>query len=183
MLRFHDTKANQGFTIIETLIAVFVFSVIMIAVGGIFTQVLSLQRRGAGAQKVQEDTMYALELMAREIRVSMIPSAESLDCSAVGLFVIHPVEGAITYTLVGQQIQRNANGVVGFITSSETAISRLNFCVQGTNSVAGGGDGKQTRVTILMGAVDRDSMNSSNPITFDLQTTVTSRSGDADYTD
>jgi len=175
LFKSHKLKNDQhGFSLIEVLISVFVFSVIVIAIGGIFTQILALQRRGAGAQKVQENTLFALELMAREIRVSKIDNQDAPLCDRTTLTIVHPVNGTVIYSTSGGLVQRQAGGTVTTITSADVNFSRLNFCVLGTTVTVTVGDQKQARVGIIMQASSR-ATRPEDTIVFDLETTVISR--------
>lgn len=157
-----------GFTLIEILVATSVFSILAIIVGGIFMQSTSIQRKGAAAQKVQENALYIFETMAREIRVSKITSPRALECGAEELTMTHPVNGEITYELSGTSITRTAGGISSDISSSDVAFTRLNFCISGTNPK----DGLQPRITILTSVTAGQDKYKT---TIDLQTTVSSR--------
>lgn len=161
---------QKGFTIIEVLVASLIFSVIAIAVSSIFIQILGGQRRAFAAQKIQENGLFALETMSREIRVSKIENQESPDCSATSLTIEHPVNGTVTYAYNNSKIQRTVNGTVTNLTSSNVTIARFNFCVTGSLAT----DQKQPRVTMLA-SIENNTTNNNNKFTFNLQTTVSSR--------
>ena len=171
---------SQGFTLIEMLVTVFVFSVIVIGVGGIFTDILALQRRGSGAQKVQENTQFVLELMAREIRVSKVDNQDAPLCDRTTLTIVHPVNGPVSYSTANGRIQRLAGGILTTLTSNDVNITRLNFCVAGTTVTSGVGDHLQARVGIILQASSQDS-NPEDTVTFDLQTMVVSRDNDIEF--
>ncbi len=166
-------KGDPGFTVVEFIITAFIFSVLVIAVGTIFIQVLNIQRRGFNAQEVQENALFILESMAKEIRVSDIPTGSDYDCVlsfANSLTVTHPVNGSVTYSLAGGGvIQRTAGSSTLDISSNAVRISRLNFCIKGR-----GIDNQQARVGIIM-RIESAGSDVKNAITFDVQTTVTSR--------
>src|SRR3990167_2313335 len=84
-----------GFTIIEVLVSAFVFSIIAIVVGGLFVQILASERRAFACQKIQENGLFIMELMSREIRVSQIENQNSSNCSATTLTIQHPVNGTV----------------------------------------------------------------------------------------
>lgn len=178
----HSMQDQRGFTIVELLVSVFIFSIIVIAVGGTFTRMLSIQHRGSGAQKVQENSMYALELMAREIRVSSITNQDNANCTANMLTIVHPVNGTVVYALAPSgQIQRQAAGATTLITSKDVTYSRLNFCIDGTTVTSGNGDKKQARITIITQASSKGA-RTGETVTFDLQTTVVSRDNIVEFT-
>lgn len=166
--RKHKLSSTEGFTIVEMLTSVLVFSVTMIAVGGIFVQLLAFQKRGFAAQQVQENTAYVLESIAREIRVSTFQNQDSLGCNSTSLSIIHPVLGPITYTLAGTVVQKTTSAGTVNLNTSDVAFTRFNFCILGSSPV----DNLQTRVTIL---TQSRSGSGNNEVVFDSQTTITLR--------
>ncbi len=160
---------QKGFTLIEVLVTAFIFSIIVVVVMGIFTDLLGNQRRALASQKIQEDGLFIMELMSREIRVSQIQNQNSLDCTASTLTMTHPVNGVVTYTLNGAGVlQRTAGGVTTDLSSSEIKFSKLNFCVQGSAT----NDLQPTRVTLIASIQNK---TGKDTLTTNLQTTVTSR--------
>lgn len=175
--------SERGFSLIEVMTTVMLFSIIMMAVGSIFVQVMKSQRRGFVGQLVQENVTFALETMAREIRVSKLCSditcategSSSYDCStgfSSDLYISHPVNGPIHYTVDGMRLVRVSatESSSTYLTSSEVAFTRFNFCVVG----GGAADDEQARVAILMRA-ESVPTTAANKFSVDVQTTVTLR--------
>ncbi len=164
-----DFYKQKGFTLIEVLVTAFVFSIIVVIVMGIFTNLLGNQRRAMASQKIQEDGLFIMELMSREIRVSQIQNQDSSGCALTALTITHPVNGTVAYTLNNSGVlERTAGGVTTAISSSEVKFSKLNFCVLGS----GAPDLQQARVTILASVQNK---TGKETLTTNLQTTVTSR--------
>ena len=157
---------------IEMITAVFVFSIIMVTTGTIFVHALGLQRRGFGAQKIQENGLFVLETMAREIRVSTIQSIDN-DCNTGSLTstlsITHPVNGAIQYTLNGGVVIRTVSGLPTKISTDDVQFVKLYFCIQGS-----GIDDQQTRVAILA-TVENISTTPQDKVSMTIQTMVSSR--------
>lgn len=153
---------NGGFTFIETIVAVAIFSLVVVMVVGIFISIIQAQRKGLASQKVQENARYVLEMMAREIRMSEINTAaglqNSLDITA------HKATGdeAILYSLSNYQIMRNGQP----ITSDQVKINYLGFYV--TKNL-------QPRVTINLQVIAQGG-KPSEQAQMNLQTTIVSRS-------
>lgn len=163
-----QVKKEGGFTIVEVLVSTFVFSIIAITVSGLFVQILALERKSFAAQKIQENGLFIMELMSREIRVSQIQNQDSSNCTATSLTIIHPVNGTVIYALNGGALQRTAGGVTTDLSSSTVAFSRLNFCITGSNPT----DGQQARVAILASIQNK---TGREILTASLETTVSSR--------
>ena len=168
---FHNEK---GFTVVEAIIAAFVFSILAITAAGIFFRAVDVQRRAFGAQKIQENTLFAIETIARDIRVSQVCSNLGV-CSASVLELEHPLRGIIRYSLDAARgvIVKNEGGSNVDITSGEVNYTRFDFIVQGSNNGTGAGfsDCRQPRVSIVSSVQNRI----GRPLVINFQTTVTSR--------
>ena len=167
---------KNGFSLMELVVAVFIFSVLVAIAGGSFVSALSLQRRALNIKRVEENGRFILELMAREIRVANPINTGNSSCPGSGTSILaftHPVNGAIEYflsgSLSGSQVHRRVNGVDSIISNPDVEVSRFIFCISG-NTV---GDDQQPRVTVVLGlktpgaSVDVTAIN--------LQTTVSQR--------
>lgn len=166
----YNLNPNSGFTLIETLLVILLFSVIMILMGGVFVSSLDLQRRAFNIQQAEENAGFILESMAKEIRVSQIagPDTSCPTSPAATLSITHPVNGAITYSLSGNAVHRNANGADSIISSNTVQFTRLQFCISGTPI----DNQQQPRVTII-GSVR--SVKTKQQATIDFQTTLSQR--------
>ncbi len=143
--------SNAGFSLVETLTAIFAFSVIMLLVGGVFVYALNIQRKAFNLQQAEENAGIILETMAKEIRTGQITTADT-DCPASpasSLSIVHPVNGNIIYSLAGTAVHRNVNGQDSIMSSNTVNFTNLQFCVSGSAA----GDGKQPKVTILTGVM------------------------------
>ena len=67
----------KGFTLIELIIATAIFVIIIGILGGIYGQINKIQRRSVEIQKAIDNTRYALEVMAKAIRMSEINTTTS----------------------------------------------------------------------------------------------------------
>lgn len=167
-------STSFGFTLVELLVAVFVFSIIIVLVGSMFVSALDLQRRAFNLQQAQESSSFVLETMLKEIRVSDIKSPDS-GCSTSLTIINNPDFGEITYHLGGSandQLWRTATVPTGTsdvpISSNTVQFSGLNFCVSGVAT----GDDLQPRVTLIASV---KSANTKEQATIDIQTTLSPR--------
>lgn len=64
------TKDNQGFSLIEVIVSVALFSVIILSTTQIFKMVIDSQRSALATQNVQESLKYSLEVIGKEIRMA-----------------------------------------------------------------------------------------------------------------
>lgn len=173
-----SNKQDRGFSLIELLVAATIFSFIAAATTTLFVQALDLQRRATGIQKITENVQFALESIAREVRVSTILSGDTA-CDPPGIesrsmTIEHPVNGEVTYRYVrNDQIGMLTRQVFGegerAITSDDVNVTAFAFCVQGS-----GPDDIQARVTIPL-TIETVGGRPTTRAEASLQTTVVSR--------
>lgn len=65
-------NSPQGFTLLEMLLAIFIFSVMAVAIAGIYVSFSHLQQRSRAQEQIVNDTNYVLEVMAKEFRTGKI---------------------------------------------------------------------------------------------------------------
>ena len=162
-------KKEVGFTVVEVLVTSLIFSIIAMAVSAIFVETLSLQRRLSASQKIQDNAIFVLESMSRDIRVSAISNQESPGCTANTLTVIHPVKGDVVFRMTNGVIEKSqAGGPFVAISGSDVKFSRFNFCITGSLQ----NDNKTPRATILTTV---ENVSGREVLEVNLQTTVSSR--------
>lgn len=159
-------KSLTGFTLVEVMVSVFVFTILMTVVGSAFVGALNDQRKSFNTQQVLENSSLLLESMAKEVRVSQINDPDNVCplSPSSSLSVIHPVNGPIVYALQGTDILRNGS----IINSNTVEFTRLQFCVSGSAL----SDGRQPRVTVIASA---RSKNTKGQALIDIQTTLSQR--------
>ena len=163
---------QHGFSLIELLIAATVFTFVVAGVSQLFSSAMDIQRRATGSQKIQENALFLVESISREVRVSAVTAGAS-DCSS-SLTIKHPVNGDVIYTYdrssgVGVITREAQSGGAQPITSADVDIEQFAFCVTGA-----GPDGHQARVTMPM-KLTALSARASARATASLQTTIVSR--------
>ena len=161
---------NAGFTLVEPLLVIFIFSLLMVLMGGVFVSSLDLQRRAFNLQQAEENANFILESMAKEIRTSQISGSET-NCPtspAPTLDILNQYGENVTYSLSGNAIHRNVNGTDVVISSNTVEFTRLQFCISGTAV----GDQKQPRVTVIASI---KSVKTKQQAIIDVQTTVSQR--------
>lgn len=165
----NKNKKKSGFTIVEVLVTSVIFSIIAMAVSGIFIETLSLQRRASASQKIQDNAVFVLESMSRDIRVSVVADQESPGCAANTLSIIHPVKGDVVFRLNNGAIEKSqAGGAYVAISGSDVRFSRFNFCITGSLP----NDNKTPRVAVLTTV---ENVSGREVLEVNLQTTVSSR--------
>lgn len=68
----YSIKNEKGFTLIEMLVSMFIFTLLVFAVIGVYITFNNSQIRTTASQQLLNDSQYAMELMTREIRNNAI---------------------------------------------------------------------------------------------------------------
>lgn len=162
---------SPGFSLVELLVAATVFTFVIAGVSQLFAAAMDIQRRATGAQKIQENALFLVESISREVRVSAVTGGSGCSLS---LTIKHPVNKDVIYTYdrssgVGVITREAQGGGAQPITSSDVDIEQFAFCVTGA-----GPDGHQARVTMPM-KLTAVSARAAARSTVSLQTTIVSR--------
>lgn len=160
-----NTKSNNGFTLVEMIVALFAFSIILTIIGSVFVSAVVSQRRALNAQKVEENLNQIMEAVTRELRVAQpTPTTGVFDTisdhctvdfpsSANSIDFFNSTGQRVKYILVGTDFHRQLlDSVTGNIISNGDTImnsnavqfTNLQFCVRGISTY-----GLQPRVTII----------------------------------
>lgn len=160
---------NKGFTLVELLVSIGLFSVITsIAVGG-FVGVLRSERQAAGLLAANSNVSLSIEQMAREMRTGH-RFCTLRSCLLSELNFENARGENISYRLENGAIERQVNaGVYQKITADNVDVKYLKFYLQGREV----GDGEQPRITIALGVSSKEPGLSGNIA--NLQTTVSAR--------
>ena len=170
---------TRGFTLVELMVAVSIFSVVAIVASVALLNMINVQEKTAALRAVNDNVNFALELMMREIRTGTQYCIEAGTCMPATnpdtfSFVSESGE-TIVYRLENGRIERRVvpQSFLG-ITSPDIVVGRLNFIVEGEAE----GDRRQPRVTIILHA-EAASPRGDITSTLDLQTTVSQREIDS----
>ncbi len=182
MRRIH-TQQQAGFTLVEMIVGVFLFTVVMLVAVGALMSILDANRRAQANKAVMNNLHFALESMTREIRVGRDYGAKQ---NGESVFVFTDKDGCeITYDLFdtngdgNEEIVRSVSDTnetctkgdsTGIpMTAPEVTINALEFYVYGTQV----GDKTQPHVIIIVRGVA--GLSERTRVPFDLQTFVTQR--------
>lgn len=159
---------------IELIVAMAIFSVLMLATLDIFKMVIEGQRNAIGSQDIQESMRYALEVMSKEIRMAQKATDE---CGVTGsgiyavsagndiLYFKNKDSKCVIYELASDRLQITRGVDTGVITPSIIKLSNLKFYIVDGASV-------QSRVTI---STDVEISKGTHKQSMKIQTTVSSR--------
>lgn len=180
-MRKKTYKKEYGFTLIEMLVAVFVFSIIMtIATGAIFS-IVSANKTSQALKSVMDNLSSALDSMSRDIRYGTVyhcggePFEYRVSCSdnhgdTTFAFLDRYQEHTIIYDFQEESIFKCIDTLANCIrlTAPEVHITNLNFYVQGAEK------DKSEQPKVLM-SISGYAQAGSARSEFNIETMVTQR--------
>lgn len=193
-MKISPLSYKNGFTLIEIIVAVGIFSLVMFISMGAITSVVSANRKSASLRSVMDNLNFTIEGMTRSIRfgtnyhcdnVNYTNTNQPVDCpaGASSMTVLDSSGNLISYSIVNGQIMKSVNnGSASSLNSPDTNIQSMSFRVFNSCPYTIGSSGcsvsdlAQPKVIIVIkGTVTSGPSVSS---TFILQTTVSQRNFD-----
>jgi prepilin-type N-terminal cleavage/methylation domain-containing protein len=150
---------NKGFSLIEMLVVVLIFTIVMGAAIGVFTTALKLQKYNLAYQQLLSQVSYAMEYMDRSIRMAVKDDGTHSCLSAGDNYNNSPGSSSSitfldyrdrcqTFYLNLNRVRSTNTGISGNavldLTSSDFTVTVLRFVISGDIA------GSQPKVTIVM---------------------------------
>ena len=185
MFKCLNVKMNKGFTIIEMLVVITIFSIVIGSATGVFIWAIRLQRYNLAYQQILNQTSYAMEYMSRAIRMAK----KDLDGSCINWNTNYEIIGGGSgikfenynlqcqeFSLVGEQLVVKFDGGSAIpLTSTDFNVASLKFEITGETQPPG--DTNQPRATIFM---EVEGKNLSPLPRIKIQTTISQRDLDTE---
>ena len=190
MLRYHNLKSKRGFTLVEMLVAIFIFSLVISVTVALFTSGLREQRNALSAQQLLNQTSFTLEYMSRALRMALKQDPILGRClsqdgsnyeivSSSRLRFINHLENddCQEFFLEDGQLKQNKNNLAEtvFLTSDKLKVNQLQFNLRGQGQPPS--DTDQPRVTLSLEIEGRGFSSGSAP-KLHIQTTISQRNLD-----
>lgn len=191
-LEYQNPKQRSGFTLMEVVVVMLIFTLASIIIAEIFVNIYRAQQRTRNLQSAYTDSRYLLEIMAREIRSGTIdystiayptgintPEEElHLVTSQGASLVFRHNSGVVCGNVDCVTIERDGGGE-NIITSPKLQIDKLEFYISPlTNpfpdTVTSLTEDVQPQVTIVLKTTSTSIKVEERTSTY-LQTTVSSR--------
>jgi len=153
---------NKGFTLIEMIVAVGVFTVAITLSLASFLNISAVQKKAEAFRLVNNNLNFALESMVREIKTG---SGYSSSDDGSSLTITNGAGEIVTFSLDAKQIKRQLkDGNLLALTAPEVQITNLKFILAASG---------QPMVTILINGVIEEKGEIKSHL--NLQTTVSQR--------
>lgn len=170
------TNSEQcGFTLIEMIVAIFLFSIVMVVATGTIVAIVGANRKAQAVKSVMNNVAFSLDSMTRSLRVGTgYDCVGQSSCASLGTDHISfkSVDGEqVDYQLdtVSKQIERAIEGGAYLpLTAPEVVIERLMFYVDGEST----SDDQQPRIRIVVGGHAGEGRARTQ---FDVETMVSQR--------
>ncbi|HEY9480924.1 MAG TPA: type II secretion system protein [Candidatus Paceibacterota bacterium] len=185
---------KRGFTLIEVLVSVSIFAMVMLVATGAVFSIVDANKKAHALKSVMTNLNFALESMAREIRVGSLYGCDTAigvsgdcvtggttfhfkanrDVDLDGSYSLSDQNDQIEYSLVSGRIQKRIYGTLpttSLITAREISITSMTFYVLGSTA-----DQRQPKVVLTIRGTAGAGKTASN---FEIQTTVSQRAIDS----
>ena len=135
-------QQESGFSVLELMVGVTIFSIVVSASLGLFGSVLRGQRAAFAIQDLQSNARFTMEFMAKEMRTG----TDFVRISSTRIEFVNDDGANIVYRLQGTALERSDNGGSSFlpVTADDVQITDLSF------NLAAAPGRPQPFVTIMM---------------------------------
>jgi len=173
-------KNLGGFTLVELLVTVAIFSLIVSAASGVFVSALKAQRRSLATQELLDQTSFLMEYMSRAIRMAKKDDLAGVNClsgnkinyeltrSGLGIKFRNYKDECQEFYLDGNQLKEAKAGSLYALTSNHLRVSKFNINLSGQTQT----DDLQPRVTLFLEIEGKEKSK------IRLQTTISQRNLD-----
>ncbi len=182
-------EVEKGFTLVEMIIAIFIFSIVFGAASGLFVSAIKNQSRTLANQQLLDQTSYTIEYIGRAIRMAKKDIEGSCISAKLNYATTTSGEGGIKFKNYLDQCQEffrdcgggvcklreNKNGTVSDLTSPNLYVESFNV---GHSDSWGQDDNLQPRVTLFS---EIRKAGAGNQPKIKIQTTISQRQLDIQY--
>jgi prepilin-type N-terminal cleavage/methylation domain-containing protein len=165
---------QRGFTLIEMIVSIFLFSIVMVVATGSLVSILGANRKAQAVKTVMNNLNFVLDSMTRAIRVGTDYDCGVPTCATTGSTEFSFVDADsndVTYRFNEgtNRVERSMNGgSFDPLTSPGITVERLRFFADGITL----NDQAQPRVLIVIGG---EAGQDRSRTRFDLQTLISQR--------
>lgn len=166
----------RGYTLIELIVSVALFSIVMLIATAAFLKVIQLDRQARATNDVVTNLSYVVDSMARSVRTGSEYVCGTGDCESTprDTFTFTDADGrSVSYGRNGGSVEQCIDGTCMPITDPRITVGTLAFYARGTASGQSGDVSQPFVVFTLHGSIVPDS--SSAPIEFTIESAASQR--------
>jgi len=176
---------NKGFTLVELLVSISIFSLIVSAMSGAFVSTIRAQRKSVAFQQLLEQTSYLEEYMSRSIRMGKKDKSGAcideksnykITREGKGIGFLNYNGNCEEFYLSGTELRQNKNNLDLALTSSNLIVENINIELSGNSQI----DNLQPRVTIFL-KIKGAGLKPEEQPEIKIQTTISQRNPDVRY--
>lgn len=171
-IRVKDPRWINGFTLIELVVAMAIFSVVILTATQIFVNGLGGTKRIFGQQAVQESGRFILESISKEIRMSEVSGLDGTAIASLPDGLSGPYTFLSVINASGQTVNYLFNDADKQISRADSVLNPNDVSVSGRFYLVKSGN-LQPRITVVLGLVSKTEEKYKAAI--NLQTTASSR--------
>ncbi len=141
MNTIRQKKKRKGFSLVEVIISLFIFTIIMIAASQIFAQTFAGYRYTRNLQRDIENAQFIMAILSKELRTSTIVEPDGVSNAASSVqFFDHSQQRCIKYRITGGVVEVASQSVASANVCNSTNFSAGNYAVISTGTVTGSFD-------------------------------------------
>ncbi len=178
---YKPTHFQRGYTLLELIVSVAVFSMVMLAATTAYLSLIDLDRETRATTDVMTNLSFVVESMAREMRTGVayacnnnLSSPNCVTASGGSSFRFTDSRGrTIVYSLVNGRVMIQINGATALpLTDPRVTVDTLQFFVRGVGTT-GANEEAQPQVRFLLAGTAQ--VEGTDEVTFRIQSLATSR--------
>jgi len=174
-------KTTEGFSLIEVLVATFIFVLVIFSAMVIFSDTLGVKRQAESFQLSQESAYYPVEIIARDVRdaasLNVTPSLQ--DCAS-GIIITKDSGQKVCYFKDSDRVAYKTYlgsywSTLNYLTPESVKVNTLTFSGVSSPSTKAEADAQtiQPYATITANIETNQESRSIDKINLDIQTTAT----------
>jgi len=172
---------EQGFTLVEAVVATAVFAFVIVSVLGVYMSTIQLDRKSRAQRAVSQNARFILEFLAKEVRNGTINYASYAGGVVSGtstLYLQNQSNIIEQLSLNGTNLVLTKNGSSTNLNSGSVKVTNLKFYIQpvGNPYTVAKTYNEQPHVTVILGLTSNYGAGALNTAALQLQDTFSTRS-------
>ncbi len=146
-------NVHRGYTLLEMIVSVGIFSVIMLAATGAYLKLIALDREARATNELVTNLSFAVDSMSRSVRTGSDYKCNKTGTNCVNgtSFRFTDADGRqIDYELSSGRVTESINGAAVALTDPRISINTLNFIVRGVGAAESCGSRVQPQVIFTL---------------------------------